>query len=86
MDGRTVLELTEDLQLRQVRVMGASRIELTGFTDTMLDRLKACGLFTEIISWKLRLFVPTDRSATDILAKLFERYQIKSINVRERMR
>jgi hypothetical protein len=52
----------------------------------MLDRLKACGLFTEIISWKLRLFVPTDRSATDILAKLFERYQIKSINVRERMR
>jgi hypothetical protein len=66
--------------------MGVNRIELTGFTDTMLDRLKACGLFGEIISWKLRLFVPTDRSATDILAKLFERYQIKSISERELLR
>ena len=36
MDGRTVLELAEGLQLRRVRVMGAYRIELSGFTDTML--------------------------------------------------
>jgi len=35
-EGRTVLELAEGLQLRRVRVMGAYRIELSGFTDTML--------------------------------------------------
>ena len=60
MDGRTILDLAEGLQLRRVRVMGANRIELTGFTDAMRDRLRAYGLFHEIISWKLRMFVPTD--------------------------
>ena len=40
MDGRTVLDLAEGLQLRRVRVMGANRIELSGFTDAMRDRLQ----------------------------------------------
>ena len=31
MEGRTVLDLAEGLQLRRVRVMGAHRIELSGF-------------------------------------------------------
>ena len=39
-DGKTVLDLAEGLQLRRVRVMGANRIELTGFTDAMRDRLQ----------------------------------------------
>ena len=65
MDGRTILDLAEGLQLRRVRVMGANRIELSGFTDTMRDRLKAYGLFHEIISWKLRMFVPTDASGVE---------------------
>jgi hypothetical protein len=34
------------------------RVELAGFTDGMLDRLKALGLVSEIISWRVRLFVP----------------------------
>ena len=65
MEGRTVLDLAEGLQLRRVRVMGAYRIELSGFTDTMRDRLRAYGLFGEIISWKLRMFVPTDASGAE---------------------
>ena len=60
MAGKTVLDLSEGLQLRRVRVMGANRIELTGFTDAMRERLSAYGLFHEIISWKLRMFIPTD--------------------------
>ena len=44
-DGKTVLDLAEGLQLRRVRVMGASRIELTGFTDAMRERLTGYGLF-----------------------------------------
>ena len=63
--------------------MGANRIELTGFTDMMRDRLKAYGLFSEIISWKLRLFVPTDASGPAILAKLLERFPIERIAERE---
>jgi predicted RNA methylase len=81
--GRTVLDLAEGLQLRRVRVMGACRIELSGFTDTMRDRLRTYGLFGEIISWKLRMFVPTDASGAEVLAKLLDRYAIQRIAERE---
>ena len=81
--GRTVLDLAEGLQLRRVRVMGACRIELSGFTDTMRDRLRTYGLFGEIISWKLRMFVPTDASGAEVLAKLLDRYAIERIAERE---
>ncbi|MCA1457043.1 strawberry notch family protein [Bradyrhizobium sp. BRP22] len=83
MAGRTVLGLAEGLQLRRVQVMGGYRIELSGFTDAMRDRLKAYGLFHEIISWTLRMFVPTDRSRIDVLAKVLERYPVEGIGGRE---
>ncbi|RTL61241.1 MAG: methylase [Pseudonocardiaceae bacterium] len=83
MDGKTILDLTEGLQLRRVRVMGANRIELSGFTDPMRDRLRAYGLFHEIISWKLRMFVPTDGTGAAILAKVMERYPVERIGERE---
>ena len=79
MDGRTILDLAEGLQLRRVRVMGVGRIELTGFTDAMRDRLRAYGLFHEIISWKLRMFVPTDAAGPAILAKVLERYPLARV-------
>jgi hypothetical protein len=83
MEGRTVLDLSKDLQLRRVRVMGAYRIELSGFTDTMRDRLRTYGLFSEIISWKLRMFVPTDEGGVEVLAKVLEHYRIERIAERE---
>ena len=83
LDGRTILDLAEGLQLRRVRVMGANRIELTGFTDTMRERLRAYGLFTEIISWKLRFFVPVDASGVAALEKLLGTYAIARISERE---
>ena len=81
-DGRTILDLSEGLQLRRVRVMGANRIELSGFTDTMRDRFKAYGLFHEIISWKLRMFVPTDPSGAGVLAKVLERFPVARVGER----
>ena len=83
MEGRTVLDLAEDMQLRRVRVMGAHRIELSGFTDAMRDRLRAWGLFGEIISWKLRMFVPTDASGAEVLARVLDRYPVERIAERE---
>jgi predicted RNA methylase len=82
-EGRTVVDLAEGLQLRRVRVMGAYRIELSGFTDTMRDRLRTYGLFGEIISWKLRMFVPTDASGVAVLAKVIDRYPVERIAERE---
>jgi len=78
-DGKTILDLAEGLQVRRVRVMGANRIELTGFTEPMRDRLRAYGLFGEIISWKLRFFVPVDATGPAILAKVLERYPVVRI-------
>ncbi len=75
-DGKTILDLAEGLQIRRVRVMGANRIELTGFTDAMRDRLRAYGLFGEIISWKLRFFVPVDATGSVVLAKVLEHYPV----------
>ncbi len=83
MDGKTILDLAEGLQLRRVRVMGALRIELTGFTDTMRQRLTAYGLYHEIISWKLRFFVPVDAQGPVIIGKLFDRWPVERIGERE---
>ena len=70
---------TDGLQLRRARVMGEFRVELAGFTDGMVDRLKAMGLISEIIAWKLRLFVPTGAAGPDILAALMERHPLVRI-------
>ena len=82
-EGCTILDLAEGLQLRRARVMGANRIELTGFTDTMRERLRAYGLFSEIISWKLRFFVPVGASGPEIIGKLFDRWPVERISERE---
>jgi hypothetical protein len=82
-EGKTVIDLAQGLQLRRVRVMGGYRIELSGFTDTMHERLAAYGLFHEIISWKLRMFVPTDASGPAILARVMDRYPIERVGERE---
>ena len=79
LDGRTVLELQDGLSLRRARVMGLFRVELCGFTDGMVERLKAMGLISEIIAWKLRLFVPTGADGPAILAGLMDRYPIVRI-------
>ena len=79
-EGRTVLDLTDGLQLRRSRLMQVNRIELTGFGPTAVDRLKAMGLFSEIISWKLRLFVPDDTIAgNQVLERLFARHHVTRI-------
>ncbi|MFV0386727.1 strawberry notch C-terminal domain-containing protein, partial [Paracoccus sp. (in: a-proteobacteria)] len=82
-ETRTILDLAEGLQLRRSRVMGANRIELCGFTDAMRERLRAYGLFSEIISWKLRFFVPVGASGPDIIGKLLDRFPVQRISERE---
>ncbi len=61
--------------LRISTLMGARRIELTGFRDTEVERLKAFGFFSEIVSWRLRLFLPLDSGAgVEALSRLFALY------------
>ncbi|MGL4440827.1 MAG: strawberry notch-like NTP hydrolase domain-containing protein, partial [Bosea sp. (in: a-proteobacteria)] len=83
MESKTVLELEGGLQLRPARVMHAMRIELTGFDPHDRERLKAAGLFSEIIAWKLRLFVPTDNAGRTVLAKVLARHPLTRILSKE---
>ncbi|PKB14951.1 strawberry notch-like protein [Novosphingobium kunmingense] len=79
-EGHAVLDLADGLQLRRSRLMQVNRIELTGFGSTAVDRLKAMGLFSEIVSWKLRLFVPDDVLAgSAVIERLFERHPLARI-------
>ena len=78
-----MLDLAGDLQIRRSLVMGAHRVELTGFSDGAVSQLKALGLISEIIAWRLRLFVPTaeDRGPA-ILAALLERHPLLGARAR----
>ncbi len=73
-EGKPV-SLRGGLALRISTVMNAKRIELTGFRDTELDQLKSFGFFSEIISWKLRLFMPSDpETGSAVMQHLFALY------------
>ena len=78
----TVVRLAEGMELHRSRVMGVNRIELSGFTEAAKDRLKADGFFSEIISWKLRLFCPTDASGVEILDRLLARCSVTGLHAR----
>lgn len=73
LEGGTV-SLAGGHSLRTCSVMHARRIELTGFDADAVPALKALGLISEIIAWKLRLFVPTGEQAAPILTRLLERF------------
>ncbi|SMH26280.1 strawberry notch family protein [Mesorhizobium australicum] len=81
-DGRIGLQLADGLVVRRSRVMSDYRVELIGFTAAMVPRLKALGLISEIISWKLRLFIPTRGQGCAMLASLLERHTLVGITDR----
>ncbi len=74
-----VVTLTGGLALRRVTAMGAARLELTGFSDGQVARLKALGLFGEIVAWRLRLFVPLGEGGEAVLVRLVERHPVQRV-------
>ncbi|RUM96712.1 methylase [Pseudaminobacter arsenicus] len=82
LEGRIGLQLADGLVLRRSRVMNDYRVELIGFTDAMVPRLKALGLISEIISWKLRLFIPTGAGGSAMLASLLDRHTLVGVTDR----
>ena len=77
------IEIAEGQTLRRVRAMHEWRIELTGFNDLGVERLKSMGLISEIVSWKLRLYVPTGAVGGDVLEKLLDRFPVVRVNPRK---
>ncbi|CCV16349.1 strawberry notch family protein [Mesorhizobium sp. STM 4661] len=83
-DGRISIDLADGLALRRSRVMNNHRVELSGFTDASVSRLKAMGLIPEIISWKLRLFIPVGNEGPAILARLMQQHPIVAVSDRSK--
>jgi hypothetical protein len=72
-----VLDLAGGLQVRRCAVMSTYRVELIGFSDGAVPQLKALGLVSEIIAWRLRLFVPTaEHRGPALLAALLQRHPL----------
>jgi predicted RNA methylase len=72
-EGRPI-KIQDGMALRKSKVMGRDRIELIGFAESSVPSLKALGLVSEIIAWRLRLFVPTGDDCLAVLNQLFERH------------
>ena len=83
MSGEAVLHLAQSQKLQRVRAMHDWRIELSGFNDLGVERLKTMGLISEIVSWKLRLYVPAGAVGADVLDRLLERYPIERLSMRK---
>jgi hypothetical protein len=82
-DRGAALDLAGGLQIRRSLVMNAHRVELTGYPDGAVPQFKALGLTSEIIAWRLRLFLPTapDRGPA-ILAAILGRHPLLRANPR----
>lgn len=78
-DGFSIISLAGEMTLRRVRVMSDNRVELIGFTDGMRDWLRSIGLFSEMIAWKLRFFVPVTEEGPAILLELTRRHQLLDV-------
>ncbi|AGS26426.1 hypothetical protein NXC12_PE00288 (plasmid) [Rhizobium etli] len=81
-NGSSVAVLASGLSLRRVRVMNEYRIELSGFTAGIRDWLKAAGLFSEIIAWETRFFVPMREEGPKILDRLMQRHRLIELSAR----
>jgi hypothetical protein len=83
MSDEAIVHLAQDQKLQRVRAMNDWRIELAGFNDLGVERLKAMGLISEIVSWKLKLYVPTGAVGVDVLDRLLERFPIERLSTRK---
>jgi predicted RNA methylase len=79
MAGEAGLELAEGQVLKRVRAMNDWRIELSGFNDLGVERLKAMGLISEIVAWKLKLYVPAGAAGADVFERLVDRFPIARV-------
>jgi P-loop containing NTP hydrolase pore-1/C-terminal domain on Strawberry notch homologue len=84
MERGASVALAGGLSLRRARVMDAERCEVMGFSDGAVDQLKALGLMSEIITWRLRLFIPTTGAGVAVLGALLDRHPVLHCTARAR--
>ncbi|MDE0029978.1 MAG: strawberry notch C-terminal domain-containing protein, partial [Deltaproteobacteria bacterium] len=68
----TALGLANGWRLARRRIMGADRVEIEGPVDSDTEVLKRMGCAVEIISWRMRVFVP----GPDLLERVIQRWPL----------
>ena len=68
----TALALANGWRLARRRIMGADRVEIEGPVDSDTEVLKRMGCAVEIISWRMRVFVP----GPDLLERVIQRWPL----------
>jgi predicted RNA methylase len=68
---KEVIPLVRGWQLRASSIMGNQRLEITGIHQKAeVMCLKAVGCMTEMINWKLRVFIPVNEQALSVIEKI----------------
>lgn len=68
---KEVIPLVRGWQLRAAFVMGHQRLEITGIHQKAeVMCLKAIGCMTEMINWKLRVFIPVNEKVVTVIEKI----------------
>ena len=62
-----------------IKEVGTNGITHEALLAIIVDRLKAFGLISEIVSWQLKLYVPAGAAGADVFARLVDRFPIQRI-------
>jgi hypothetical protein len=72
-EGKTQLRFANGRILKQSLVMHQPRIEFLGAAPDEVPFLRTLGVFSEIITYQLRLFIPRSAEGIRVLERLLER-------------
>ena len=61
------IKLDNEWKIARRRVSGENRLEILGPDATDTQRLKEMGLFTEVVSFKTRYFIPLNDQTNDLI-------------------
>ena len=70
-NGKQVMQLGHKWQLRSSLIMGSKRLEVIGeLQKAEVELLKSIGCITEVINWKLRVFIPINDNVVSIIEQI----------------
>ena len=76
MAGGKSYRLEGGLHLGRRLQMGKPRIEVMGALTHTIPTYKAMGMFTEMVTYQMRLFIPTGAEGQATLERLLEKHPV----------
>lgn len=77
-DGQTY-KMDNGWRIVKRKVSGDNRLEIIGPNATDNEMLKAIGVFTEIINWKTRYFIPLNSKSEEIMDRIIKGHVVQNM-------